>query len=80
MLRGCRRVHIGQTVPRLLFIKCLNPPSQPDNTGCKFKGIGACSALCYQQRRQGMQSQHYFSQTLLSFTPSLKAKRISCMA
>lgn len=32
MLRGCRRVHIGQTVPRLLFIKCLNPPSQPDNT------------------------------------------------
>lgn len=32
MLGEQRSVHIGHTVPRLLFIKCLNPPLQQDTT------------------------------------------------
>lgn len=68
MLRGCRRVHIGQTVPRLLFIKCLNPPSQPDNTSVQI------------QRDQGLAQLSVTSKGDKGCNPSIIFHRLFCLS
>lgn len=46
MLSEQRSMHIGQTVPRLLFTKCLNPPLQQEHSRVQIQRVRGCSAPC----------------------------------
>lgn len=41
-----KNVHIGQPLPKLLFSKCLNPPSQQEHTSVQIQSDRGCSAFC----------------------------------